>query len=232
MKYNPEYVHFEHDDGLIDKWCIPADALCLIKEILAADDESIKEQLVQIKTIDNDKGFPFNTTTQSSYELCPYKFVYVDPAFQFMMRKIYVGIDPQIGLTYSINSNKFKHVYYVTSDIEDAKEWVAKRRKFEAVMGAWEDGAEIQKRESISDAWDDVIVTLSWDPNAEYRVKPDEEVLEWTDLKIGDVITYIPNRDRYMMVTRIDKSADTSEHIFAGSWLSNDDLVDWEKVDE
>ena len=231
MEYNPNYVYFEPVKGMLDKWCIAADSVYDIKNILAKDDESIKEQLVQIKGTDNIVcNYPFKTSSDNSYELCPFKFVYVDPAFQTMMRDIYVGIDPQIGLTYSINSNKFKHVYYKTSSIEDAKEWVAKRRKFEAVMGAWEDGAEIEAKKSGTDWFPANDPT--WDHDMAYRVKSDVKVLEWTDLKIGDVIRSKANSNILMMVTRIDKSADTSEHIFAGSWLSNNDLVDCEKVED
>lgn len=233
MIYNPNYVYFEPVKCMLDKWCIAADSVRDIRSVLAIDNESIKKRLVQIKETNDNCSYPFMTTSNESDEACPFKFVYIDPAFQSMTREIYIGIDSGFGrLTYSINSDKFKHVYYKTSSIEDAKEWITERRRFEAVMGAWEDGAVIQKRESISDAWDDVVTTPRWDFNADYRVKPDEKVLEWTDLKIGDVITYIPNRDRYMLVTRIDKSADTSEHIFAGSWLSNDDLANWEKVED
>ena len=146
MEYHPEYVYFENADGLIDKWCIAADSVRELRNVLIIDNESIKKRLVQIKETDDNCSYPFKTTSNESDELCPWKFVYVDPAFQDMMH--------------------------------------------------------------------------------------DNKELKWTELKIGDVITYIPNRDRYMLVTRIDKSADTSEHIFAGSWLSNDDLIDWEKVDE
>lgn len=228
MEYNPNYVYFEPVKDMLDKWCIAADSVYNIKNILTKDDESIKEQLVQIKGTNDDCSYPFKTSNDDCEEWCPFKFVYVDPAFQLMMREIYIGIDPQIGLTYSINSNKFKHVYYKTSSIEDAKEWVAKRRKFEAAMGAWEDGAEIEARYVNWTPEEDPL----WSPNVDYRVKPDKKVLEWTDLDIGNIIRSKTNRTIYMQVQGIDTSADTSEHIFAGAWLSNDDLVDWEKVDE
>lgn len=148
MEFNPTYVYFEPIADMTGLWCIASDSVFSIKSVLKEDDNFIKRQLVQIKETLIASSFPFRTTNNNpdgTVEETNWKFVYIDPAFQDMMR--------------------------------------------------------------------------------------DEKVLEWTDLKIGDVITYIPNRDRYMMVTRIDKSADTSEHIFAGSWLSNDDLADWEKVE-
>ena len=152
MEYNPKYIYFEPVDGLIDKWCIAANSVVNIKNILEKDDKLIKEQLVQIKMVDNDKGFPFSTTSDNSYELCPFKFVYVDPVFQDMM------------------SN------------EKELEWTG---------------------------------------------------LKWTDLKIGDIIRSKNNRNILMQVQLIDKSDYTSKHIFAkDDWLSNDDLADWEKVED
>lgn len=85
MEYNPEYVHFESGDDIIDKWCIAADSVCDIKSKLAEDVDFIKEQLVQIKEAYDVCCFPFSTTNANFSEPCPYKFVYVDPAFQDMM---------------------------------------------------------------------------------------------------------------------------------------------------
>lgn len=148
MKYNPEYIHFEHADDLIDKWCIAADSVFDIKATLLAEDDYIKGQLVQIKMVENDKGFPFSTTSDNSYELCPYKFVYVDPEFQDMMS--------------------------------------------------------------------------------------DEKVLEWTELKIGDIIRSKANRNIFMQVQGIDKSDNSYEHIYAGrDWKSDNELKnEWEKVED
>lgn len=144
MEYNPVFIHFEPSDGMIDKWCIAGDSVYDIKNILAKNDDFIKGQLVQIKEKNDDCSFPFST--MESNKLCYWKFVYVDPAFQDMMR--------------------------------------------------------------------------------------DEKVLKWTDLKIGDIVRSKVNRNVFMQVQGIDKSDNTSEHIFAGgSWKSNDDLVDWEKVE-
>ena len=54
--------------------------------------------------------------------------------------------------------------------------------------------------------------------------------LKWTDLKIGDVIT---NGRHTAMVTEIDKDCTYGMHIYAGyQWLKDDDLEEWEKVEE
>lgn len=69
-----------------------------------------------------------------------------------------------------------------------------------------------------------------------YLVEPPEEKkLKWTDLKVGDVI----RKNTYkFMVTGIDDDTEdaTDKHIYigstgVGSWLSNDELKKWEKVE-
>jgi len=68
--------------------------------------------------------------------------------------------------------------------------------------------------------------------NLAYLVsEPEENKLKWTDLKIGDVIT---NDDIIAMVVIIDKAVTTSYHICLGdsSWLSDNDLEKWEKVEK
>jgi hypothetical protein len=144
------------------------------------------------------------------------------------MREIYIGIYPDGELTYSINSNKFKHVYYTTTSIEDAREWITKRHRFEDIMGAWEDGAAIEAKRSGTDWFP--ATDPSWDTDVDYRIKPDAKVLEWTDLKIGDIIQNIP-LGKIRQVTGID-SFDEGCHIFAGEWLLDRELKDWEKVED
>ena len=58
----------------------------------------------------------------------------------------------------------------------------------------------------------------------------DKKVLEWTKLKLGDVIQNVSN-GMIRMVTGIN-SFNTDGHIFAGGWIADDRLKDWEKVDE
>ena len=230
MEYNTEYVHFEPTDDMLDKWCIAKDSVYDIKNTLAADDGSIKKHLVQIKDTDDISGFPFKTTGNEYDDASSWKFVYIDPAFQGIKREVYIGICTDGGLTYSIDSNKFKHAYYTTTDIEDAREWIAKRRRFEDIMGAWEDGAAIEARRSGTEWFP--VTDPTWDPDVDYRIKPDAKVLEWTDLKIGDIVRSKTNRNIYMQVQGIDKNENTSEHIFfSDDWKSDDDLADWEKVE-
>ena len=55
--------------------------------------------------------------------------------------------------------------------------------------------------------------------------------LKWTDLKIGDVIR---RKGEIRMITGISTVSDGSEmHIFNGTnWLTDEELEDWEKVEE
>lgn len=60
--------------------------------------------------------------------------------------------------------------------------------------------------------------------------EPEEKKLKWTDLKVGDVIT---NGKFIAMVTEIDKECSDNAHVYAGNmWLYDDELVEWEKVED
>ena len=62
-----------------------------------------------------------------------------------------------------------------------------------------------------------------------YLVKPRCK-LHWTDLKPGDSIC---KEDVTYMVTVVDSYEDAYRHIYAGDiWLSNDELEEWEKVND
>lgn len=66
-----------------------------------------------------------------------------------------------------------------------------------------------------------------------YLVEPPEEkVLKWTDLKIGDIIKKKDGISK-AIVTRINERVETLNycHIFAGDWLQDKELRDWEKVE-
>ena len=58
--------------------------------------------------------------------------------------------------------------------------------------------------------------------------EPEEKKLKWTDLKVGDIIT---SGNLTAMITEIDKEYHI--HICAGhKWFSDEELEDWEKVEE
>lgn len=61
--------------------------------------------------------------------------------------------------------------------------------------------------------------------------EPEEKKLEWTDLKVGDVIKN--NKEhKTVMVVQIDEDC-TDLHILAGNkWLGEDDFEDWVKEDK
>ena len=63
--------------------------------------------------------------------------------------------------------------------------------------------------------------------------EPEEKKLKWTDLKMGDIIRK-KYEDGYCSATviRIDTYS-TEKHIgLGGEWLTDDELEDWEKVEE
>lgn len=60
--------------------------------------------------------------------------------------------------------------------------------------------------------------------------EPEEKKLQWTDLKIGDVIH---NGDRVRMVTGIDTYKTVCCHILAcDTWIDDRELESWEKVED
>lgn len=67
--------------------------------------------------------------------------------------------------------------------------------------------------------------------NLAYLVEePEEKKLKWTDLKVGDVIT---NGKRTAMIIMIDESCSDNAHIYAGNmWFTNNELTEWEKVED
>jgi hypothetical protein len=59
--------------------------------------------------------------------------------------------------------------------------------------------------------------------------EPEEKLLKWTDLKIGDVIKLKDNK-RKVQVIGIDEDG-SDYHIYAcGNWMRDTDLANWEKV--
>lgn len=60
--------------------------------------------------------------------------------------------------------------------------------------------------------------------------EPEENKLEWTDLKVGDVIRTKDGKN-IRMVTGIDNT-EGNRHICTTYWLSDKELEEWEKVEE
>lgn len=60
--------------------------------------------------------------------------------------------------------------------------------------------------------------------------KPDKKKLEWTDLKVGDVIITKDGKN-IRMVTGIDNTG-CGRHICTTYWLLDKELEEWEKVEE
>ena len=114
---------------------------------------------------------------------------------------------------------------------EEADNWAKQRMKFSEVIAAWEDGKQIQCYDVSEDNWLNVGFP-KWDIDCRYRIKPKENVLKWTDLKIGDVIekkgivSYIVTGIVY------NGGADRHKHIWANG-IPIDDiyLESWEKAE-
>lgn len=63
--------------------------------------------------------------------------------------------------------------------------------------------------------------------NALAYLVSDPEVLKWTDLKVGDIIT---DGQLTAMVTGIDSDSDT--HIYAGDyWYTDNEIEKWRKIE-
>lgn len=80
--------------------------------------------------------------------------------------------------------------------------------------------------------FNDGIVTMS---TLAYLVsEPEEKKLKWTDLKVGDLVTTITRTGctRTAMVTVIDDDDVNNQHVFAGSWLKDEELESYIKLEE
>lgn len=62
--------------------------------------------------------------------------------------------------------------------------------------------------------------------------EPEEKKLKWTDLKIGDILQNKQTPIIEYMITGIDAGGSESHVFFAGSWLLDNELEFWEKVEE
>lgn len=65
--------------------------------------------------------------------------------------------------------------------------------------------------------------------------EPEEKVLKWIDLKIGDIVRDKKNEGITHMITGIDTRTEKfliNKHVFfGGAWVEDDLLKNWEKVE-
>jgi hypothetical protein len=61
---------------------------------------------------------------------------------------------------------------------------------------------------------------------------PEEKVLKWTDLKLGDVIRHKSSTIETVVVA-LDKATSAKKHVCVAfyDWLFDEELKDWEKVE-
>ena len=111
---------------------------------------------------------------------------------------------------------------------DECEKWYEARKHLADVIAAWEDGKDIQFFEDIVNNWFPT-EEPRWSTNTQYRIKP--EGLKWTDLKIGDII----QNESYtisQMIIGIDYREEVKSHILiSDTWLDNDDLEYWKKVE-
>ncbi len=122
-----------------------------------------------------------------------------------------------------------RHVYF-HGTLDKCLDYINSHNKFASIMKAWEDGKTIQFKNY--DEWLDVVGDPEWVGDNDYRVKPEESKLEWTDLSIGDIIERISGPTRKAMVTDIDEGSEGNDmHVYAGCvWFTDEDLENWRKV--
>lgn len=61
--------------------------------------------------------------------------------------------------------------------------------------------------------------------------EPEEKVLKWTDLRIGDVIKHKKDGE-YRMIVGLSTDHECEHVMVGGDWLSDEDLQQWEKVED
>lgn len=61
--------------------------------------------------------------------------------------------------------------------------------------------------------------------------EPDKKKLEWTDLKVGDVIRHKESGVEYL-ITGVDKRNKSGHCYFADAWCSDSYLEEYEKVED
>jgi hypothetical protein len=94
---------------------------------------------------------------------------------------------------------------------------------------AFNEGKQIQGRRLATSIWMDVN-SPEWEGDWEYRIKPEEPSLKWTDLKVGDIIC---NGISTRMVIGIEADNSDTHIMIAGRWVADEELTEqWEKVEK
>lgn len=173
----------------------------------------------------------FKTNTRGEY---PFAYLVSEPEKNWI---VYVyrreGIKPYLttcrsDVWESVKETKGAKTKLFEGSDEECSEWYNARKHLTDVIVAWEDGKIIQY--NSGHGWEDCCDNKpAWSTDTQYRIKP--EVLKWTDLKIGDVIQN-ESSTHSMMVIGIDYREESKSHIHIGeTWLDDDDLNYWEKVE-
>lgn len=159
------------------------------------------------------------------------KFVYFDWSDSLRGKKVFYGDDLLTLENNALSGNTDfmaivegghdKVTPFIVAD--DYWKFVYYDPNYECKM-AYENGKTIQVL-SVSGEWEDCIPR--WSDADKYRIKPEEPSLQWTDLKVGDIIQ---RGGIIAMVTVIDAGDLNNMHIFAQKWIVDDELKEWRKV--
>ena len=216
-----------------------ADELKIGSQVICANDlESLKckvlaeEDVIKLKRVfDESHERRFQTEFRGAW---PLVYLISEPEFNWIAylcrRK---GVKPYLTACRSDAWEEVQKEYNVKVKLfegteEETGDWYNARRQFAGIIAAWEDGKTIQY--NSGHGWEDCCDNKpAWDVTSEYRIK--QEGLKWTDLKVGDVIWKESHTCPYMVIG-MDYREESKSHILIGdTWLDDDDLNYWEKVE-
>ena len=205
------------DELKIGSKVIVADSLGRLKECV----ESNKNICTLINITNEDCAYRFETNNHAW--LLAYLIEEPEEVY-------YVGYDLQQDmLTWCNDCKVYKHVFRKFHTLKEVSDWIAEHKKFEPIMRFYELGRQIQYYEHDEEDWCDVFEP-KWDIFYEYRVKP--EGLKWTDLDIGDAIRNKKTGARFQ-INGIDGRKKYDRHIyFHNMWYNDEELSEWEKVND
>lgn len=128
----------------------------------------------------------------------------------------------------AVNADKLKigSKVYVAKNLHDLRDQVQENSICTLCTLSSIRSEEWQDRFAAKHISDGVMIMS---PLAYLVSEPEKKKLKWTDLKIGDLIT---KGERTAMVTSIDGNDRNQMHVFAGSWIIDDELEAYEKLEE
>ena len=102
------------------------------------------------------------------------------------------GVKPYLTACSSDRWESVKEEYGAKTKLFEGTEnecykWYTSRKHLSDEIAAWEDGEYIQFFDKSTCDWH-IAGVPNWNVDTQFRIKPEEKKLKWTDLKAGDVI--------------------------------------------